>query len=110
MTSTFKDPHIECRNEADILEGVYYKNKSFTGTIINGLETINYKNGCVHGAYTTHYSTGALKRVENYDNGDLIAYINYYPKGRKESELRDGSYYKWTPKGILYQKDNCYYF
>lgn len=110
MTTTFDDPNIVCRNEYDSLEDVYFKDKPFTGTIVDDLDTINYKDGIVHGQVTSRYRSGQLSSVETYENGDVVCRTTYYMNGQKETEFLNGSYYNWTNKGVLYKKDNEYYF
>jgi len=110
MKTTFDDPNIECKNEYDSLVDVYFKGKPFTGTIVDGLETINYKEGKVHGQYTIHFDSGQLRSDEVYENGEIVSSITYYENGQKETELLNNSYYKWTQDGTLIQKDKEHYF
>lgn len=110
MTTTFEDQNIECRNEYDSLVDVYYKGEAFSGTIVDGLETISYKDGKVHGQYSIHFNSGQLRSDEIYENGEIVSSTTYYENGHKETELQNGSYYKWTDKGVLIQKGKEHYF
>lgn len=110
MLTTFDDPNIECGNEYNRLVEVFYNGKPFTGTITDGLEIINYKNGIAHGNYKIYFNSGRLRSDEFYENGVIVSSITYYENGVKETQLLNGSYLKWTDKGILIQKDKEYYF
>ena len=105
------DTNIEFRNEYDRFNSVYYKGNPFSGTFIDGKESIPYKNGAIHGKYLVKFDNGDLQAKEEYENGKCISGIWYHQNGQVSTKWSENfEYTRWNEDGILVQKKNINYF
>jgi antitoxin component YwqK of YwqJK toxin-antitoxin module len=92
-------------NETDFEENIYdfftfmmYKGKPFTGTLIEGKATIEFKDGNAHGRSVEYYGHGQIAVDNVYENGNYKHGKEWYTDGQLKF---DSIGKEWYPNGQL---------
>lgn len=99
-------------NLQDYYTCMSYKGEPFTGTLVDGNMTTQFKNGNAHGKSVEYYDNGQLADESYFDNGDYVGDKTWYPNGKIESERAVGkndSFQYDIDGNIILKNDNFFY-
>ncbi|MBP2615567.1 hypothetical protein [Chryseobacterium jejuense] len=99
-------------NLQDYYTCMSYKGELFTGTLVDGNMTTQFKNGNAHGKSVEYYDNGQIANESYFDDGDYISYKTWHLNGKTQSEWpgRKSDSFEYDMDGnIILKNDNFFY-